>query len=264
MRRLRPSPGPRRSRKDAQKQKRGCPSHAVAVASANRLTVAQRLRAQREYTAKQRLRHGASTDSTPGATAGASVTNGASTASTASSASASTALATTVSQPPTSCGEKTCINWGEPPHSDVLQAAIQDWDNKTGSYFDKNGEGIVDYKIFATLHGIPFKNFYKYIHPDPDKHQKLSDGSRGKVRALTNDDVKFFGAVFARADRGNDGLSVKEAVDAIIEYVPTMSRRGANQQLRRHILPKNAGVLKKTIQKVQAITSDRTNINIAQ
>lgn len=162
--------------------------------------------------------------------------------------------------------KKKRINWGKSPHCDALQKAITDWDNQDGSYFDENGEGITDYKVFATLHGIPSNTFQKYIHPDRNKRRKLGDGFRGKPRALTNDDVKFFGAVFARADRGNDRLSTKDAVDAIIEYVPGLSRDGARQQLARHILPKNAaaGVLKKTLQKVQATTSDRTNINFPQ
>lgn len=256
---------------------------AVAVASANRLAAKGRLTEKRRLshqrlspasgvgneasTASSLANNGAST----GATAGAAASNEASIASSVSSSTASATIVSSTNSPDAllsqpSFTKKKRINWGKSPHCDALQKAITDWDNQDGSYFDENGEGITDYKVFATLHGIPSHTFYKYIHPDRNKRRKLGDGFRGKPRALTNDDVKFFGEVFARADRGNDGLSMKEAVDAVIEYVPGISRRGARQQLGRHILPKNAaaGVLKKTLQKVQATTSDRTNINLPQ
>ena len=83
---------------------------------------------------------------------------------------------------------------------------------------------------------------------------------------LTNNDALFSGCVLAHADRENDGLSSKEAVDMIQELAPDITRLAARRQIIRYVLPVNSAalVLKKSTQKVQATTSDRTNINVAQ
>jgi hypothetical protein len=52
----------------------------------------------------------------------------------------------------------------------------------------------------------------------------------------------------------------------IQERIHNITREGACRQIIRYVLPVNAqaSVLKKSAQKVQATTSDRTNINVAQ
>jgi hypothetical protein len=83
---------------------------------------------------------------------------------------------------------------------------------------------------------------------------------------MTVDKIKFAGCVLAWVDRGNDGLSSKEAVNMIQELVPNITQVSARRQMQHYMMPLNAaiGVLKHTTQKVQATTSDRTNINVAQ
>jgi hypothetical protein len=83
---------------------------------------------------------------------------------------------------------------------------------------------------------------------------------------MTADKIKLAGCVLARADRGNDGLSLKEAVNMIQELVPNITRVSAWRQMQRYVMPPHAaiGVLKRATQKVQATTSDRMNINVAQ
>jgi hypothetical protein len=55
----------------------------------------------------------------------------------------------------------------------------------------------------------------------------LGEASCGKKKWLTNDDVEFVRCVLIRADRENDGLSSKEAVDMIQELQPDLTREGA-------------------------------------
>ena len=83
---------------------------------------------------------------------------------------------------------------------------------------------------------------------------------------MTTDNVLFAGCVLARADQENDGLSSKEAVDMIQELAPDITWLAARRQIICYVLLVNsaASVLKKSAQKVQATTSDRTNINVAQ
>jgi hypothetical protein len=84
---------------------------------------------------------------------------------------------------------------------------------------------------------------------------------------MTLDDIKFADCELACANCGNYGLSSKEAIDMIKEYVLAISRDSAQKQISCYLLlPLNAalGVLKKTTQKVQATTSNRANINVGQ
>ena len=123
-----------------------------------------------------------------------------------------------------------------------------------------------DHKVYANKMGIPPGTFYHYVHPDLDKRRTLHQANRGKKKLLSDADVKIAGAVLARADRGNDGYSRKEAADLIQDLNPNIDRAAATRQLSRVVLPENhkAGILRESAVKVQPTTSDRTNINIAQ
>ena len=170
--------------------------------------------------------------------------------------------------PPTSKKENTTtrINWGRSPHREILMDALDAWNDKTDLKFDENGEEILDYKIFANRMQIPPPTFYAYIHPDDNKRRKLGDGERGKKKLLSEDDVKLAGEVLARQDRANDGYTPQEAKAMIGTLNPNITERAAAQQLYRRIMPVNfaAGILKRKTVKLQATTSDRTNINAAQ
>jgi hypothetical protein len=104
------------------------------------------------------------------------------------------------------------------------------------------------------------------VRPFANNPRQLGDGSRGKKRLMTTDKIKFTGCILARQDRVNDGLSTKETLDLVQELIKDTSRKSARNALFRHILPLNhaLGVLKRTTQKVQATTTDRTNINVSQ
>ena len=138
--------------------------------------------------------------------------------------------------------KKTCINWGKGEHRDSLEKAISDWFKKEGDAINEQGEEILDVHEFANKLGIPPQTFYKYFCMD--NHRILGD--------MTMDDVLFAGCVLARADRENDGLSSKEAVDMIQELTSDITREATRRQIIRYVLPVNstASVLKKSAQKV--------------
>ena len=148
--------------------------------------------------------------------------------------------------------KKTCINWGKGEHRDLLEKAISDWLKKEGDAINEQGEEVLDVHEFANKLGIPPQTFYKYICTDSCRI--LGNGSRGKKKWMTMDDVLYAGCVLARADRENDGLSSKEAVDMIQELAPDITRLAAHRQIIHYVLPVNsaASVLKKSAQKVQA------------
>ncbi len=135
---------------------------------------------------------------------------------------------------------------------------------KKGDAINKNVEEICDAHELANKLGIPPQTFYKYICME--NHRILGDGSHGKKKWMTNKDILFEGCVLACADQENDGLSSKEAVNIIQELQPDITCKGARRQIICYVLPVNAqaSVLKKTAQKIQATTSNRRNINVAQ
>ena len=120
---------------------------------------------------------------------------------------------------------------------------------KEGDIYDENEKKIDDWRVFANRIGIPANTFYKYIRPNAPK--QIGDGSRGNKWRMTVDKIKFADFVLARADRGNDGLSSKEAVDMIQELVPSITRVAAWRQRQGYVLPLNAtiGVLKRKTQR---------------
>jgi hypothetical protein len=160
--------------------------------------------------------------------------------------------------------KKSRTNWGTGEHRIKLDKALNDWSKKEGDIFDDNGEMIDNWRVFANKVDIPADTFYKYIKPNNPR--QVGDGSRGKKRLMTTDEIKFTGCILARQDRVNDGLSTKEALDLVQEMIPDITRKAARNAMYRNILPLNhaLGVLKRTTQKVQATTTDRTNINIPQ
>ncbi len=107
----------------------------------------------------------------------------------------------------------------------------------------------------------PPQIFYKYVKPNSP--QVLGDGRHGRKKWMTNDDVEFVWCVLTCADQENNGLSSKEAVDMIQELQPDLTRVAAPKQIQCYVLPVNSkvSVLKKCKQKVQATTSNSTNIN---
>jgi hypothetical protein len=147
-----------------------------------------------------------------------------------------------------------------------MHKAIQNWFNIGEDRLDDIRESISDHAIYAHHVGIPCKTFYKYVHPDKTKRLVLGDGSRGKTKLLTDNEVKFTGAILACQGRANDGLSRKEAKDLMMDLNTNLSQDQASRLLPRRVLPESAkaGVLKAMTQKVQATTSDCTNISLGQ
>jgi hypothetical protein len=158
------------------------------------------------------------------------------------------------------------INWGKPgPDRDKLDKAINDWLEKTGDALDANGEEIKNLHTYANLVDIPFDTIYKYVHPDVDKRRTLGKGERGRKQLLSDGDKKFLAETLCRLDRANDGASTKEGIDMVMD-VGGLSRTQARLQLTRRVIPagNDARILKKNLQRVQATTSHRVNLNIPQ
>ena len=116
----------------------------------------------------------------------------------------------------------TRVNWTVGEHRLLMEKAVNDWLKQTDSAYDANGELFSDHKVYANKMGIPPGTFYHYVHPDLDKRRTLHQANRGKKKLLSDADVKIAGAVLARADRGNDGYSRKEAADLIQDLNPNI------------------------------------------
>ena len=160
--------------------------------------------------------------------------------------------------------KKTRRNWGVGEDRMLMENAVNDWLNDGELKHDDDGEEITDYVACARRQDMPPSVFYK--HACPNNRRQIGDGRRGKPRLLEDDEIKLIGSVCARRDRANDGLTRAEATDLIQQLKPEITRDAARLQLSRVVMPTNAakGLIKGELQTVQATTSDRTNINVAQ
>ena len=89
--------------------------------------------------------------------------------------------------------KKTRINWGQAEHRCIMEKDVRNWLEKRGDYHDENGEDIESWKVFANKVRIPQHTFYKHINPNLEKN------------------------------RGNDGMSRKEATNLLQVLNPNMS-----------------------------------------
>ena len=96
--------------------------------------------------------------------------------------------------------KKSRTNWGTGEHRIKLDKALNDWSKKEGDIFDDNGEMIDNWRVFANKVDIPADTFYKYIKPNNPR--QVGDGTCGKKRLMTTDEIKFTGCILARQDRG--------------------------------------------------------------
>ena len=115
-----------------------------------------------------------------------------------------------------------------------LTAATSEWLNKTGRYFDPNGEAM-PMNIFAKVVGIPMSTFKHYVNSDLSKRRQLgvAVGTKSLVEPRIQRAVVDS---IARYDRGNNGRTQAEAIDMLNELHPELSRKQASNCLKRTIL----------------------------
>ena len=103
---------------------------------------------------------------------------------------------------------------------------------------------------------------YTYCRAEKLKRQSIGNGVGPNRRLLTDGDINFIGDVLARSDRGENGMSRLEAMDAIQEVNPTLDRKQAKDLLERRVLPKSHadGKINRHTLKVQVTTTERTAI----
>jgi hypothetical protein len=147
--------------------------------------------------------------------------------------------------------------WSDGDARIKMEQATLDWENKTGQCTKD-----MSFKTFARTMGISRKTLWMHVHPDPN--QRVSIGSAGGRQSLVKQNAQQFVVdVIRRHDRGNDGLSSREAVDVVREIAPHLTLKQATDTLRKTIRP-NFGDSITNIVKAQPTTSMRTHINIDQ
>jgi hypothetical protein len=147
----------------------------------------------------------------------------------------STALAATVA---TNCsagkdGNKPKrTNWSAGDARIKMEQASIDWENKTGDCHKD-----MSFKAFAKMTGIPRATLLMHVHWDPQKRLGINS-SAGRPSVLKPKAQQFVVDFIRRRDRGNDGLTYRAAVDLVLEVAPLLSRKQAENTLRRTILRK--------------------------
>eukprot|EP00978_Attheya_sp_CCMP212_P000306 scaffold593_cov31-Attheya_sp.AAC.1 len=146
---------------------------------------------------------------------------------------------------------------------------VEDWNNMEGEALDINGDPVAKNKGNLTQYGqkfgIPYNTLYKYCRNDDVSKRGVLGNGIGPNPLMSSNEVSFMVAVAARADRGNDGLTLKELADKVQELRPDFNRLQASRQVARRVIPEGykTGILKKGTVIPQATTTDRTGITIS-
>ena len=154
----------------------------------------------------------------------------------------------------------TRVNWSQGDDAERLQAAVEDWDHKTGEWLSLTPS--MSLHMYARCVGISKSVLHKYTHSDPSKRTKL--GSHAGKPTLLSEEVQQFGVdVLVRRDRGNEGLNNRAAAELFHDLAPALKLRQVAACLRRSVRPKFRSVLTNIV-KAQASTSKRSQITVAQ
>ena len=155
----------------------------------------------------------------------------------------------------------TRVNWSQGDDAKRLQAAVEDWDHKTGEWLSLTPS--MSLHMYARCVGISKSVLHKYTHPDPAKRTKL--GSHAGKPTLLSEEVQQFGVdVLCRRDRGNEGLSNRDCSRAAPRFGARAEAASKWQNcLRQTVRPRFASVLTNIV-KAQASTSKRSQVTVAQ
>jgi len=134
---------------------------------------------------------------------------------------------------------KTKTDWSSGEGLAKMTKAIEDWQNKTGSY-PLALAAIAGNKIsltqYATHVGIPPSTLSKHVSG------KIALGAKpGAKPAISEEQQEVLVDVLIRADRANDPKNMKELVDIVQVLNPDLSREAASQCYRRTIRPAHSG-----------------------
>ena len=154
----------------------------------------------------------------------------------------------------------TRVNWSQGEDAKRLQAAVADWDHKSGEWLSLTPS--MSLHMYARCVGISKTVLHKYTHPDPERRQQL--GSHAGNPTLVNAEVQQFAVqVLCRRDRGNEALSNRDAAELLHDLVPTLKLEQVQNCLRQTVRPRFASVLTNIV-KAQASTSKRSQVTVAQ
>ena len=162
--------------------------------------------------------------------------------------------------------KKTRTNWSKGEDAKRMAMSVEDWLGKKGNALDDNGE-VIPLRQFSNIVNIPYKTLTKYVQNDSSKRRELGK-SVGTKPILDDSDRKFMTDILRRADRGNEGMDRREAIDTLQDLFPdrALTRASCSRVLTRSILnhPDNKGLLKKKPVVAQSTTTKRSAITFVQ
>jgi hypothetical protein len=149
------------------------------------------------------------------------------------------------------------VNWSKGEHLVKLTAAVKEWDAKS-----ERCSKATTATHFAGLVGIPIGTLKNYIQADKAKRQKLGSGV-GNKSLVTTEESGFLVDVIHRHDRGNKGMSNSDALDALTDLKPDLTRAQARNCFANTIRPAHKEVMTGIV-RAQKTTTKRTAITVTQ
>ena len=86
-----------------------------------------------------------------------------------------------------------------------MNKAVSDWLDLKGDIIGSDDELIDSLKLFCGVVDIPYNTFKKYVGENENNIRKIGSAV-GCRPLLPSGDQRFVAEIYARRDRGNDGL----------------------------------------------------------
>ena len=132
-------------------------------------------------------------------------------------------------------------NQSLPKNLEKSKVAVETWDTKSAENFDTRNKNPLYKRSHKIAIGIPYGKLQNYINDDISKMYKLGVSVGRKIHLDTGDDI-FVASFLIHADRGNNGMYQKYAIDLITYVISTFSLKQATNVLYRTFKNKHAGI----------------------
>jgi hypothetical protein len=147
----------------------------------------------------------------------------------------------------------TRTNWGKGEPLERITKAVNEWNDKTGQYWDSNGEARL-LRAFSSVVNIPYDTFKKYVPSSGATSKRELGKSAGRPSLMNPDDQRFVADIVTRHDHGNDGKSTSKVIDVVMMMNPSLKQKQASNCFNCTIRTNNKDLLTQMDVKAQATT----------
>jgi hypothetical protein len=128
---------------------------------------------------------------------------------------------------------ETLVCWFAP----LKLCAVSEWTKKTRHFGDSNGEQC-SLQMLCGVVGIPYNTLMKFVSNKKTINREVGRGV-GRDCLIGANNQKVITDIMVRKDHTNEGMTMTEGVDLILEVLPQLSWEQSHQSFLRTIRQKH-------------------------